>query len=63
MLPCLSLAFETTRRCLSHETLPVLPYVELFPLILGKIEKTRKVLLKCTQKQQGKRDTVNSFVR
>jgi hypothetical protein len=52
-----------TRRCLSHEKLPVLTYVEFFPLILRKIDKNRKVLLKDTQKQQGKRDTGNSFVR
>jgi len=40
-----------TRRCLSHENLPVLTYVEFFPLILGKMDKTRKVLLKDTQEE------------
>jgi len=52
-----------TRRCLSHENLPVLTYVEFFPLILDKMDKTRNVLLTDTQKQQGKPDTGNSFVR
>jgi hypothetical protein len=52
-----------TRRYLSHEDLPVFTYVEIFPLILGKIDKTRKVSLKDTQKQQRKRDTGNNFVR